>query len=474
MTFNSYTFIIFFAIVLFFHYLPLNWRTKKINLLLANYIFYAAYNPPCVILLLLCTLVDWFSAKKIYAATTKGKRNLFLLFSLTINLGLLAFFKYSNFFIDNLIFWSKSLNFHYQPLKPDIILPLGISFFTFQSLTYTIDTYRGKEKPWHSFLDYALFVTFFPKLANGPITRAFDFLKQCNGPQKMISSTMAWGFFLLLLGLFEKIVIADGLLGPVTDQIFGNNGVPNSVSAWTGSIAFTGQIFYDFAGYSSSAIGIALCLGFELPINFKFPYAAIGFSDFWRRWHISLSSWLRDYLYITMGGNWKGTARTYINIMLTMLLGGLWHGASWTFVAWGGLHGLYLVVERFAKEHVPTLPLWQTLPFRFSLALFTFIMINFSMVLFHADTFSQAFTILLSMFALNSAPSQFNIESMYVLMTLLIMSATIMVHWTMRDRSLKEVIDNLPWWIRSILIAGMIITIIVCPGDDRSFIYFQF
>jgi D-alanyl-lipoteichoic acid acyltransferase DltB (MBOAT superfamily) len=474
MAFNSYTFIIFFGLVLFLHYLPFGWRSKKINLLLASYIFYAAYNPPCVLLLLLCTLTDWFSARRIHDAETKKGKNLFLLLSLAINLGMLAFFKYSNFFIENFIHLLRLLDIHFQPLKPDIILPLGISFFTFQSLTYTIDIYRNNEKPWPSFLDYALFVTFFPKLVNGPITRAFDFLKQCDTPRKMISSTMAWGLFLLLLGLFEKIVVADGLLGPVTDEVFGSSAAPNFISAWTGALAFTGQIFFDFAGYSSCAIGVALCLGFELPLNFKFPYAAIGFSDFWRRWHISLSSWLRDYLYISLGGNRIGKIRTDINIMVTMLLGGLWHGASWTFVVWGGLHGLYQIIERFLKDHVPASPLWKTLPFRISLAVFTFLMVNFTWVFFRAETFSQAFTILISMFALDSSPGQFSIESIYVSMTLLILVATFVVHWFMRDQSLKDVIDNLPWWTRSLLIASMIIAIVVCSGDDRSFIYFQF
>lgn len=474
MAFNSYTFIIFFAIVLALHYSPLNWQGKKINLLIASYIFYAAWNPPFVVLLLVCTLADWFAARGIASAITDGWRRLFLIVSLTVNLGILGFFKYAGFLLDNFVGLLSLMNIYYQAPQTDIILPLGISFFTFQSLTYSFEIYRRKSQPWPSFLDFALFVSFFPKLVMGPITRAFNFLPQCLNPAKVDTAKMAWGFFLLLLGLFEKVILADSLLAPVADLLFAKTGIPDTISAWAGSLAFTGQIFFDFTGYSTCAIGVALSLGFDLPQNFKYPYAAIGFSDFWRRWHISLSTWLRDYLYISLGGNRKGNLRTYINLMLTMFLGGLWHGASWTYIAWGGLHGLYLVMERLLKNIFPDSNVWSKLPVQIFFSLFTFIAISFAWVFFRANSFYQAFTIIQSMLTVYIGPPTITIEYFYILLTFSLTFIILVSHRVMRNRSLQQVAENMSWWFRSIAIVVMLIAIVTCSGEDRAFIYFQF
>jgi len=292
-----------------------------------------------VFLLWLSTVVDWFAARWMYNARTKVLRIVFLVLSLCVNLGLLGFFKYGNFLLDNFILCTDFLGIHFQPARPDIILPVGISFYTFQTLSYTLDIYRRKIRPWHSFLDYALYVTFFPQLVAGPIVRAVEFLPQCIRPRRANRSQLSWGLSLLVIGLFEKVVIADGFLAPIVEAVYDSPLKPNFISAWGATVAFAGQIFCDFAGYSTCAIGVAMCLGFSLPDNFRFPYAAVGFSDFWRRWHISLSTWLRDNLYIPLGGNLGGQVRTYANLMITMLIGGLWHGASWTFVVWGGFTG---------------------------------------------------------------------------------------------------------------------------------------
>jgi len=474
MTFNSYTFIIFFSIILALHYSPLNWQFKKINLLIASYIFYAAWHPPFVILLLICTLADWFAGKGVASSDTIGKRRFFLGIALCVNLGMLAFFKYANFLTENFVWMMSLFSIQYQPLKLNIVLPLGISFFTFQSLTYTLDIYKRKAGPWPSFLDFALFVSFFPKIVIGPITRASDFLPQCPNPTKIDTSKMAWGFFLLILGLFEKVIMSDSLLAPVADLLFNKAGTPDTISAWTGSLAFTGQIFFDFAGYSTCAIGVALCLGFTLPQNFKYPYAAIGFSDFWRRWHISLSSWLRDYLYISLGGNKKGEVRTYINLFLTMLIGGLWHGASWTFVAWGGLHGLYLVIERFLKSIVPDSPVWTKLPVQLFFALITFIAVSIALVFFRADSFGQAFTVIATLLTLAPDLPTIRIEYFYVLLTFSITAAILISHWFMRERSLEAIMGKMPWWLRGVVMAILLIIIVTCSGEDRAFIYFQF
>jgi D-alanyl-lipoteichoic acid acyltransferase DltB (MBOAT superfamily) len=268
--------------------------------------------------------------------------------------------------------------------------------------------------------------------------------------------------------------MADSLLAPVADQLFNKPGIPNTISAWTGSLAFTGQIFFDFAGYSTCAIGVSYCLGFQLPQNFNYPYAAIGFSDFWRRWHISLSTWLRDYLYISLGGNRKGKFRTYINLFLTMLIGGLWHGASWTFVAWGGLHGLYLIIERFIKNSMPSSPLWSKLPMQFFFAFITFIAVSFAWVFFRANSFDQAFTIIQALLTITVGKPNIVIEYFYILLTFSIIFIILVSHWIMRERSLQRFIENTPWWFRSMIFAGLLIAIVTCSGEDRAFIYFQF
>src|SRR5687767_1204395 len=351
MLFNSYTFIAFFIVILVLHNLmPFSWKVKKINLLIASYIFYAAWNPPFILLLWLSTVVDYFVGRSLYTQENKRKRKILLVISLIGNLGMLCFFKYGGFLLENFVTLMNAIGIDFHPAKPNIILPAGISFYTFTTLCYTIDMYKRKSKPVKSLLDFSLFVTFFPHLVAGPIVRPPQLVPQFESPRKATQLQLMQGLLLLSLGLFMKVVIADTLLSGPADAIFGFKTMLASIDAWTGVLAFSGQIFFDFAGYSTCAIGVALCLGFVLPENFRYPYAALGFSDFWKRWHITLSAWLRDYLYIPLGGNRKTELRTYFNLMITMLLGGLWHGANWTFVVWGGLHGFYLWVEKFFTD----------------------------------------------------------------------------------------------------------------------------
>ena len=346
MVFNSYTFIAFFIIMLILHNLPFSWTVKKVNLLLASYIFYAVWNPPFILLLWLSTVVDYFVGRALYTQENKYKKRMLLVISLIGNLGMLCFFKYGGFLLDNFVALVNLVGLDFHPAKPNIILPAGISFYTFTTLCYTIDMYHKKSEPVRSMLDFSLFVTFFPHLVAGPIVRPPQLVPQFESPRKANQQQLMQGLFLVSLGLFMKVVLADTLLASSSDSVFNFPAPLLALDAWMGVLAFSGQIFFDFAGYSTCAIGVAMCLGFVLPENFRYPYAAIGFSDFWRRWHITLSSWLRDYLYIPIGGNRKGEVRTYVNLMITMLLGGLWHGASWTFLAWGGLHGLYLLIHQ--------------------------------------------------------------------------------------------------------------------------------
>src|SRR5215216_3412788 len=354
MVFNSYTFVAFFIIVLFLFNLPFSWKTRKVILLLARYVFYAAWNPPFILLLWLSTVVDFFVGRALYTQENKYKKRLLLIISLIGNLGMLCFFKYGGFLLENFVTLVNALGINFHPAKPNIILPAGISFYTFTTLCYTIDMYKKKSEPVKSLLDFSLFVTFFPHLVAGPIVRPPQLVPQFETPRVATRDQLIQGLFLLSLGLFMKVVMADTMLAGAADSVFTFPHLLVSLDAWMGVLAFSGQIFFDFAGYSTCAIGVAMCLGFKLPENFRYPYAAIGFSDFWRRWHITLSTWLRDYLYIPLGGNRKGEVRTYVNLMITMLLGGLWHGASWTFVVWGALHGIYLCAERLIKEKFTT------------------------------------------------------------------------------------------------------------------------
>jgi len=474
MVFNSYTFILFFCGVMLLHYSPISWQLKKFNLLWASYLFYAAWNPPFVLLLWFSTLVDWVVAKRLYTTQLKRNRLILLLITLSVNLGMLAFFKYGNFILDNFINIMHGIGIEYQPLELDIILPVGISFYTFQTLSYTLDIYFRRAKPWHSFLDYAMYVTFFPQLVAGPIVRSSCFLPQCIKQPKILARQIGWGLSLLALGLFEKVVLADSFLAPVVESVYNVKGQPDMLAAWIGTIAFAGQIFCDFAGYSTCAIGVAMCLGFKLPDNFRFPYAAIGFSDFWKRWHISLSSWLRDYLYIPLGGNRKGWLRTHMNLMITMLIGGLWHGASWTFVVWGALHGMYLIIERNLRIWIPDAPIWHYLPVKLILGLLTFALICLTWVFFRAETFGQAFSIVAAMLGADLNTATLTLDKGYIFLTVITMSLILFIHWVMRDTSLEEVAARCPAWLQSLVLVGILTAIIITPGEDRAFIYFQF
>jgi alginate O-acetyltransferase complex protein AlgI len=471
--FNSLTFAVFFAIVLLLHRLPFPWTVKKTNLLVASYVFYAAWNPPFILLLWASTVVDWWMAKLIFREERPRQRRTLLLVSLALNLGMLSYFKYGHFLLENWQALMSSFGIAYVPPAWDIVLPIGISFYTFVTLSYTLDVYLKRAKPGDSFLDFALFVTYFPHLVAGPIVRPLDLVPQFAQPRQATASQMLWGLALFTLGLFSKIVIADEALAPVAEVGFGSTTPLPPLDAWATVLAFSGQIFCDFAGYSTAAIGISLCLGFSLPDNFRSPYAAIGFSDFWRRWHISLSTWLRDYLYIPLGGNQRGPGRTYVNLMLTMLLGGLWHGASWTFVVWGGLHGLYLAVERWARGTFPRLNLPPSLPTGIALALGTYVLVLITWVFFRAKDFASARLILGSMFGAysHSAPKLWSIQLAVVAV---VMTAMFAVQWNMRNRRIEDVVERTPAWLVGTVWGALAFSIAIAQGSGNAFIYFQF
>ena len=474
MLFNSLTFVVFFVLVLALHNAPFSWRTKKTNLLIASYLFYAAWNPPFVILLWISTIIDWHVAKRLFLENSRGRRKLLLAVSVAVNLGLLGYFKYGEFLLENFVAMAAAVGVAYQPPEWNIILPVGISFYTFQTMAYSLDVYLRRAEPSKSFLDFALFVTFFPQLVAGPIVRPTHLLPQFAVPRVATPKQLYWGLALITIGMFQKIVVADGLLAPAADAVFSADKMLHPLDAWLGTLAFSGQIFSDFAGYSTTAIGVALTLGFGLPDNFRFPYAAIGFSDFWRRWHISLSSWLRDYLYVPLGGNRKGNLRTYANLMTTMLLGGLWHGASWTFVVWGGLHGLYLAAERFLTARFADIAIAKTWLFRVLLALFTYFLVNLTWVFFRAPDFATAWRMITSMFGFAPDASKTPLPTLWIIQVAVTIALLVGIHWRMRDTDIESVVRKAPTWLLGMTLAVMLFLIIITQGSGNAFIYFQF
>jgi len=473
MLFNSLAFVVFFVIVLAIHNLPLKWKVKKVHLLVASYVFYAAWNPPFVILLWISTVVDWFAARAMSRAQQLGKRRILLCFSLLANLGMLSYFKYGKLLTETFVQVINQFGIEYTAPTVDIILPVGISFYTFQTLSYTIDVYLKRSKPESSFLDFALFVTFFPQLVAGPIVRPHQLIPQFKTPRKATGQQFAWGLFLFSWGLFQKSVIADGILSIVTGDTFNAMRHVAVLDAWLGVLAFSAQIFFDFAGYSMCAIGIALCLGFSIPNNFKSPYAAVGFSDFWKRWHISLSEWLRDYLYIPLGGNRKGRRRTYINLMLTMLLGGLWHGASWRFLIWGGVHGLYLVAERLLKKMVDTEKLMAKPVVPFLVAIATFFCVSLTWVFFAAKDWEKCQQMFESLFGFAEEPLLV-VTSFHIFMTILILVVMLICQWKVRDIEIEDVADKTPSWLFIAFWVTILFVTIMTGGSASAFIYFQF
>ena len=471
MVFNSLTFAVFFALVLALHSLRLPWKVRKTNLLIASYVFYAAWNPPFVLLLWIATVVDWYAAQGLVKAQRQNARRAWMLLSVVANLGMLAYFKYGTFLLDNFRMAMLVVGIDYQPPAFDIVLPVGISFYTFATMSYTLDIYLRRAAPARSFLDYALFVTFFPHLVAGPIMRPTELVPQFEQPRRATANQIGFGLALMTLGLFEKVVLADGFLSGPAEAVFDGMKAPGALDAWMATLAFSGQIFCDFAGYSTTAIGAAMCLGFAMPDNFRFPYAAIGFSDFWRRWHITLSAWLRDYLYIPLGGNRHGEVRTILALMATMLLGGLWHGASWTFVVWGGLHGVYLAVERLLRRRFAG---YRPGVFAlFGFALLTYALINLTWVFFRAKTFDIAWRTLRGMVGANEGAGPI-LPAIDLAAVALIVGGIVATHWAMRDRTLESVIARTPAIVLATIWACLAFAIIIEQGSGSAFIYFQF
>lgn len=467
MQFDSLTYLLFLALVLAAAALLRGWSARKNALLAASYLFYAAWNPLFVLLLAASSALDWWIANRIAASGAPRRRRAWLVLSLGTNLGVLALFKYGGFLNANLAGALAPLGIVLEAPGWSLVLPVGISFYTFQSLSYTIDVYRRQVQPIDSLRDFCLFVAFFPQLVAGPIVRFSTFAAQLREPRAPSWAGIAPGLALLLWGLFQKIVLADGLFAPVADATFGS-GPAGAAAAWAGVLAFSGQIFCDFAGYSCCAIGSARCLGFFLPDNFRNPYAALGFSDFWRRWHISLSTWLRDYLYVPLGGNRHGRWRTYRNLMLTMLLGGLWHGAGWNFVLWGGLHGSYLAFERALGDRWGFAPEHAARPLAWSWSLLTLLLVVLTWIPFRAADFGSTLHYLAQLFAAGAGPDLNQGLAMLGFATL------VLVQRVFRDTRFESVAARLPAPALALGLALLLCAVVLSPGETHAFIYFQF
>ncbi|MCK9488949.1 MAG: MBOAT family protein [Xanthomonadales bacterium] len=470
MQFDSLSFLLFFACVLAGAGLARGWGLRKNFLLAASYVFYAAWSPAFVLLLAGSSVLDWWLARRIAAEAAPRARKGWLALSLATNLGVLALFKYGGFLHENLAWLLQGAGIELTAPGWSLVLPVGISFYTFQSLSYTIDVYRRQVQPTPSLRDFCLFVAFFPQLVAGPIVRYSQFERQLQVPRGPSWAGIGPGLTLLLWGLFLKVVLADGLFAPVANAAFAVDALPDgAIAAWAGVLAFSGQIFCDFAGYSCCAIGAARCLGFVLPVNFRQPYAALGFSDFWRRWHITLSSWLRDYLYIGLGGNRRGHWRTWRNLMLTMLLGGLWHGAAWQFIAWGGLHGLYLAGERLARDRAGFRPEALTALPAIGYGLFTLLLVVLAWIPFRAPDLGHAIAYAGQL--LVSSGTAANIDQQFAIGGF---AALVLVHWLSRRTSFEAVAMRLPVPALALLLAALLSATVLSPGETHAFIYFQF
>lgn len=434
-----------------------------------SFYFYYKSSGMFVFMLAGTSLVDWTLSRLM---TKPGRSIAFRRFcvalSLTLSLGILAYFKYANFFLWNI---NTLVQGNFQPLE--LILPVGISFYTFQSVSYIVDVYKGTVAPTRTWLEYAFFLSFFPALVAGPIVRADYFLPQIHTDNHASRTEVYTGLWLIILGIIKKAIIAD-YIAQYNDLIFENPGAYSGFETLMGVIGYTMQIYCDFSGYSDMAIGLALIMGFRLAQNFNFPYKARNLTDFWRRWHISLSTWLRDYIYIPLGGNRKGTARTYLNNFATMVIGGLWHGAAWKFVFWGAMHGAGLAVHKAAKPHLGRLgdswavrSIFWTITMCFVAALWVF---------FRADSWQDSWTILSGVFndfSLSYAPAFASARMIWlILMLVIIVSHALPTgFWT---RACSWFVGS-PWWVKLLIFMLTVQLVLELRSEDVSpFIYFQF
>lgn len=460
--------------VLFLLFLPIYALLKRsriqmtIFVILFSLYFYYKSSGLFFLMLTGTSLVDWTVSRLMAKVTSRNGRKALMWFSIILSLSILGYFKYANFFLWN---WNEMVQGNFQPL--DIILPVGISFYTFQSISYVVDVYKEKIKPTDSWLDYLFFLSFFPALVAGPIVRADYFLPQLKDNRKATSDEVWAGLWLIICGIVKKALIAD-YIAQYNDLVFNDPEMYTGVSTLMGVLGYTMQIYCDFSGYSDMAIGLALIMGFKLGINFDSPYQSRNLTEFWRRWHMSLSSWLRDYVYIPLGGNRKGTVRTYVNNFLTMLIGGLWHGAAWKFVFWGAMHGAGLAVHKMCKPILTKIhDNWFTI---FISWLMTFVYVSLLWVFFRAADFSDSILIIQNIFVdfhWNQFPQFFQARMVWCLMML----ALIIFHFIPQSWAdkMQFYFIRMPWLLKLVVFIIVIQFVIEFMSSEVApFIYFQF
>lgn len=476
MQFQSFVFLQFF-LLFYSSYLLLmgNLKAQNILLIIASYIFYGYWDWRFLLLLIFSTVVNYAIAILIEQnQEQQAQKKLWLGLSLVTNLSILGFFKYFNFFTASFTDLLHTIGIPVNDITLKVILPVGISFYTFQTLSYTVDVYRQDLKASRNLLDFAIYIAFFPQLVAGPIERAISFLPQISSPRKIQLSQINAGIFLIIWGYFKKLVVADNL-AQVIEPVFNNYTEYQGLDIIIVILAFTVQIYCDFSAYSDIARGLAKLMGFELMINFKLPFFALNPSDFWSRWHISLSSWLRDYLYIPLGGNRQGEFNTYRNLFLTMLIGGLWHGAAWNFVWWGIYQGLILIIYRwFASRNKDRKLLQPQAKASFlsiaSQMLLMFILANIGWVIFRSTSISQIIYLLTNWsLAISKNTADFAFTLFFFTTPLLLVQL-----WQHLSKDLL-IITKLPNWLTN-LIYGFFLVSICLYGvrESTEFIYFQF
>ena len=473
MLFN-YCFIILILTVFPLYY-SLTRFWQNIFLIFASYLFYSYWDYRFLSLIIITTLLNFYFGSKIQAAKDQKTRKTLLIISLVYNMGILGFFKYYNFFVTSFIAAFKPFGFVPNVQILNLILPLGISFFTFKIMGYLIDVYRGEQAP-ADIVSFALFVGYFPEISAGPIGRAGTFLPQIDRKRIIGKEQIFAGLQLILLGFFKKKVIADAVV-PYVNQIFSSPQPFWSVDLLCGMYLYTLQIYADFSGYTDIVRGVSKLLGIEIMENFKQPYLSKNIREFWRRWHISLSTWLRDYLYIPLGGSRKGTIRTYINLLATMLLCGLWHGASWVFVAWGGIHGIYLALSRYLRDNFrkpgsATLQIHGTMRSLFSVFI-TFHIVAFAWIFFRAPDFGTAYNYIYSLF--NISHLGYSSASL-IFITLFYMAVVLAIDLPLYSSNRELLVTSkTPWLWRSIVYALLILSIFfIGESYVQPFIYFNF
>ena len=506
MVFSSHIFLLYFLPVFLLVYFLVRERWRNVVLLVASIVFYAWGAPDFVLTLLASTVANFYLVKAMDKARTTTARRLWCAAALTVSLGLLAYFKYANFFVDNVNAMLTAFGLGTMTWTK-VLLPIGISFFTFQSVTYVIDTYRGVNRPMQRLVDYVVYIIMFPQLIAGPIVRYNEIADQISTHRRLRWDECLQGFYRFVIGLSKKVLVAD-VIGRTVDVVLGGDlAALDSGTAWVTIAAYTMQLYFDFSGYSDMAIGLGRILGFKFPENFDNPYVSTSVTEFWRRWHITLGTFMRNYLYIPLGGNRKGVWRTYLNLWVVFLLSGLWHGAGWNFVLWGAYHGFFLVLERLTGWNQPPQP-QKNKNFNFQLApqgrrqqfsilnsqfsilnlikvLLTFLVVMVGWALFRIENLSDCWTFLTRLFAFDFTPtqthSQFSILNSQFIVTLiaaLLFAFFTLVPWGRKLQQWVFYTDYSPRQHLAVWTAAALL-FFLCVGalaatDFSPFIYFRF